>query len=82
MTVNVKIPDAVLEVLENDKTTLSPLQAGKILGISDNTVRAMADAGQLGFPYLRHKTWLKYQRFLFCGGWGMKSNNKQKEVIA
>lgn len=29
MTVNVKIPDAVLEVLENDKTTLSPLQAGK-----------------------------------------------------
>lgn len=65
MTVNVKIPDAILDVLDDEKTTLSPLQVGKILGISDNTVRAMADAGQLGFPYLRHKSWLKIPKIPF-----------------
>ena len=65
MTVNVKIPDAILDVLDDEKTTLSPLQDGKILGVSDNTVLAMADAGQLDFPVLRHKSWLKVPKIPF-----------------
>lgn len=65
MTCKVKVPDAVLEVLENDKTTLSPLQVGKILGVSDNTVREMANAGQLDFPTLQHRSWLKIPKIPF-----------------
>lgn len=65
MTVKTKVPDAVLEALESDKTTLSPVQVGKILGVSDNTIRAMAEAGQLDFPVFRHKSWLRVPKVPF-----------------
>ena len=65
MTVKTKVPDAVLEALESDKTTLSPVQVGKILGVSDNTIRAMAEAGQLDFPVFRHKSWLRIPKVPF-----------------
>lgn len=65
MTCKVKVPDAVLKALESDKTTLSPVQVGKILGVSDNTIRAMADAGQLDFPVIRHRTWVRIPKIPF-----------------
>lgn len=65
MTCKVKVPDAVLKALESDKTTLSPVQVGKILGVSDNTIRAMAEAGQLDFPVFRHKSWLRIPKIPF-----------------
>ena len=65
MTCKVKVPDAVLKALESDKTTLSPVQVGKILGVSDNTIRAMAEAGQLDFPVFRYRSWLKIPKIPF-----------------
>ena len=65
MTVKTKVPDVVLEALGSDKTTLSPVQVGKILGVSDNTIRAMAEAGQLDFPVFRHKSWLRIPKVPF-----------------
>lgn len=65
MTCKVKVPDAVLKALESDKTTLSPVQVGKILGVSDNTIRAMAEAGQLDFPAFKNKSWLRIPKVPF-----------------
>ena len=65
MTIKTKVPETVMEALESDKTTLSPVQVGKILGVSDNTVRAMADAGQLDFPVFRYRSWLKIPKIPF-----------------
>ena len=65
MIVTTKIPESVLDALDSDKTTLSPVQVGQILGVSDQTVRAMADAGQLDFPVFRHRTWLRIPKIPF-----------------
>lgn len=65
MIVITKIPESVLDALDSDKTTLSPVQVGQILGVSDQTVRAMADAGQLDFPVFRHRTWLRIPKIPF-----------------
>lgn len=52
MTVSVELPKAVTDALESGKATLSPVQVGKILSISDATVRARAIAGMFDFPCL------------------------------
>lgn len=65
MTVRIKAPDAVVAAIESDKTTLSPVEVGKILGVTDQTIRAMANVGQLEFPIFRNKSRIRIPKIPF-----------------
>lgn len=65
MTVRIKTPDAVVAAIESDKTTLSPVEVGKILGVTDQTIRAMANSGQLEFPTFRNKSRIRIPKIPF-----------------
>ena len=63
--ITARIPDAVMELLEDDKTTISPVEAGKLMGISDAHVRALAESGQLNFPFVKAGKWIRIPKIPF-----------------